>query len=187
MNDILSDITDDTDWATKESLNQNVFKLYRINVNAQTNILHNVEVQKELDIESPVGFVFVSNLKFQPKISGSKLDAIRKIVIIKSKDKFKDMLEDNNIQNVKHKGSAKKNIRNTRVDTHKYKGSVVMDEQSYSVESYCMIFHNGSDYYVVGLAEPAGNINQVFNTSGIGDFEPTEVTGDIVLDIITSS
>lgn len=187
MNDILSNVTDNTNWSVRESLNQNVFNLYKINVNAETSILHNEEVQENLDIDSPVGFVFVSNLKFQPKISGSKLDAIRKIVIIKSKDKFKDMLEENNIQNVTHKGSAKKDIRSTRIDTHEYRGSVIMEGRSYSVESYCMIFHNGEDYYVVGMAKPESDVKQVFDNTKIGDFEPSKVTGDVVLDIITGS
>lgn len=185
MNDNLLNVTEDTNWEVRESLDQDVFNLYKITVNAQTRILHETAVQDKLAIDMPVGFVFVSNLQFQPKIGGSKLDAIRKIVIIKSKDKFKEILEDNNIQDVRHKGSAKRDIKGARVDTHKYEGSVDMKDQSYSIESYCMIFHNEESYYIVGMAQPVEDIDDIFNNLGGVSFEPSEITRNIVLDRIS--
>lgn len=187
MNDNSLDITEGTNWAVRESLDQDVFNLYKITVNAQTRILHEESVQDELGIDMPVGFVFISNLQFQPQIGGSKLDAIRKIVIIKSKDKFKEILEENNIQDVRHEGSAKRDIKGTRVDTHKYEGTVDMKDQSYAIKSYCMIFHNEESYYVVGMAQPVKDINDIFDVSGSVSFEPSEIARDIVLDRISRS
>lgn len=179
MNDKLRNITQGTEWAVRESLDQDVFNLYRISVSAQTRILHNEGVQDLLTVDMPVGFVFVSNLKFQPKISGSKLDAIRKIVIIKSKDKFKEMLENNNIKDVHHEGSGKREIKGTQVNTHKYSGTVNIEDMSYSVVSYCMIFHNGHNYYVVGMAEPASDLEDIFDISRATSFEPSEIASEI--------
>jgi len=185
MDDNLLNITENTNWDIRESLDQDVFNLYKITVNAQTRILHEETVQNKLEMNMPIGFVFVSNLQFQPKIGGSKLDAIRKIVIIKSKDKFKEILEDNNIHDVRHKGSAKRDIKGTRIDTHKYEGTVDMKDQSYSIKSYCMIFHNEESYYVVGMARPIEDIDDIFNVSDSVSFEPSEIAREIVLDRIS--
>lgn len=156
MEQKISDVIKETSWVIAEERENTVFEISRIQVNSETYIMHNEEIKEDLNTNIPVGFIFASKLRFEPKVNETKLNLIRKIVTAKSKSKFKEILEQNGVTNVRHHDSSRNTVNESEIDTYKYKGCVtIRKDVEIKISSYCMIFKSNNNYFLVGFAEPS--------------------------------
>lgn len=174
-------------WNLQNTYKKQVLKFSGIEVNAKFRIYAHKDTVKDGEEKYFGCFVFISKLDFSPTMSETQLDYIRKIVNIKFRHKFPEILDEKGVDNIQYISSSSSTVNSLKLKEYNYRGEMYMFGSQQEIKSQCTVFHTGSNYFVVGYARPKKELSDIIDSKEEIEVNCEKRVKNIISDISDSS